>query len=56
MRKEKIKIQIKRDIKQRAPHRPTHVHRDKTKYTRKGRVSNKRRKELLKEWQQMQDE
>ena len=47
-----MKIHIKRRIKQRAPHKPTRVHRDKSKYTRKGRKANERRKELLKEWQQ----
>lgn len=54
--KKKIKIRIKKDIKQRAPHKPTRAHKDKTKYTRKGRVMNKRRKELLKEWQQSIEE
>ena len=52
MIKNKIKIRIKKDRKHRAPHRPTLVHRDKTKYTRKGRVRDRRRRALLKEWQQ----
>ncbi|UCG30396.1 MAG: hypothetical protein JSV53_00550 [candidate division WOR-3 bacterium] len=47
MPKKKIKIRIKRGIKQRSPHKPTRVHRDKTKYTRKGRRANRRRKELI---------
>jgi len=56
MSKEKFKIRIKKGHKIRAPHRPTHVHKDKKKYTRSGREQNRRRKVLLKEWQQMQQE
>ena len=56
MPKEKLKIRIKKGYKTRAPHRPTQIHQDKKKYTRKGRMQNRRRKALLKEWQQMQEE
>jgi hypothetical protein len=56
MKKKKINISIKRNLRKRTPHKPTRVHRDRSKYTRKGRVSNKRRKELLKEWQQSIEE
>jgi hypothetical protein len=56
MSEKKIAIRIKRKIKQRTPHRPTRVHRDKSKYTRKGKRENERRKELLREWQQEMEE
>jgi len=56
MEEKKIKIRIKKHTKQRAPHRPTRAHRDMKKYTRKGRASNQRRKELLREWQQTTEE
>jgi len=52
----KGKVRVKKTYKLRAPHRPTQVHRDKKKYTRKGRAWRCRRKESLKEWQQMQEE
>jgi hypothetical protein len=50
--KKKMKIRVKKEIKQRTPHRPTRMHRDRKKYTRKGRQSNRRRKDLLRDWQQ----
>ena len=46
MSKEKTTIAVKPRRKRRAPHKPTRVHRDKTKYTRKGKIKNKRKKEL----------
>ncbi|MDH4209879.1 MAG: hypothetical protein OEV79_00300 [candidate division WOR-3 bacterium] len=55
MPEKKIKIRVKRTIKQRSPHGPTRVHRDKSKYTRKGRKANEKRKELIRE-QQVEDE
>ena len=44
--KKKVKITVKPRRKRRAPHKPTQVHRDKTKYTRKGKTKDKRKKEL----------
>jgi hypothetical protein len=45
-KKKKVRIIIKPSRKRRTPHKPTQVHRDKTKYTRKGKIKNKRDKEL----------
>lgn len=44
--KKKVTITIKPSRKRRAPHKPTQVHRDKKKYTRKGKDKDKRKKEL----------
>jgi hypothetical protein len=55
MAEKKMAIRIKRKIKQRSPHRPTRFHRDKSKYTRKGRKANEKRKEIIRE-QQAEDE
>ncbi len=48
MKKKKIseKIKIKPSYKHRVPHKPTRVHRDRTKYTRKGRVAERIRKKI----------
>jgi hypothetical protein len=51
----KIKIELSKDRKIRAPHRPTRVHKSEKKYTRKGRAASRRRKSLLREWQQQND-
>lgn len=45
----KNEIKIKPSYKHRAPHKPTQVHKDKKKYTRKGKQKDKRRKEVLSE-------
>jgi len=56
MKKKKIKITIKKTVKQRTPHKPTRAHRNRKKYTRKGRLSDKKRKELIKDLQQSTEE
>jgi len=43
----KREIKIKPSYKHRVPHKPTKVHRNKKKYTRKGKVKNKKDKGLL---------
>jgi len=40
-------ITIKPHYKHRVPHRPTRVHRNRKKYTRKGKTREQLRKELL---------
>jgi hypothetical protein len=46
-KKKKEEIIIKPRYKHRAPHKPTQIHRNKKKYTRKGKPRDKRQKELL---------
>gem|GEM_PF-1540417 len=49
MKKKKTKeeITIKPNYKHRVPHKPTKVHRNKKKYTRKGKAKDKRQEEVL---------
>ncbi len=49
MKKKKTKeeITIKPSYKHRVPHKPTKVHRNKKKYTRKGKAKDKRQEEVL---------
>ena len=47
--KKKTVITVKPSYKRRVPHKPTRPHRDKTKYTRKGKPRNRRHNELRKE-------
>jgi len=45
----KKSIKIKSSYKRRTPHKPTKVHKDRTKYTRKGKSKDRRRKAILAE-------
>ncbi|MGB3340444.1 MAG: hypothetical protein WBB37_03070 [bacterium] len=44
--KKKVLITIKPSRKRRISHKPTQVHRDKKKYTRKGKAKDKHEQEL----------
>ncbi|MGB3479369.1 MAG: hypothetical protein WBB67_09430 [bacterium] len=46
-KKPEEKIKIKPSYKHRVPHKSTKVHRDKKKYTRKGKARDKRQIELI---------
>ena len=48
-KKNEKEIKIKPSYKHRVPHKPTKVHRNKKKYTRKGKTKNKVRKEISSE-------
>jgi hypothetical protein len=41
------KTKIKPSYKHRVPHKPTKVHRNRKKYTRKGKTRDQREKELI---------
>jgi hypothetical protein len=43
-KKEKTRVRLR--YKHRVPHKPTRVHRDRTKYTRKGKVKRVVEKQL----------
>jgi hypothetical protein len=45
MKKNKITVHV--DRKPRTPHKPTVVHKDQKKYSRKGKQQDKRRQDLL---------
>ena len=45
-KKKKVIITIKPSRKRGIPHKPTQVHRDKKKYTRKGKAKDKHEQEL----------
>ncbi len=47
--RKKTVITVKPSYKHRSPHKPTQRHRDKTRYTRKGRQRNQRQIELRNE-------
>ena len=46
-KKPEEKTKIIASYKHRVPHKPTKVHRDKKKYTRKGKTRDQREKELI---------
>jgi hypothetical protein len=46
-KKPEEKIKIKASYKHRVPHKPTKVHRNKKKYTRKGKTRDQCEKELI---------
>jgi hypothetical protein len=46
-KKTKGEIIIKPSYKHRVPHKPTKVHRNKKKYTRKGKAKDKQQEEVL---------
>jgi hypothetical protein len=45
-KRKKVTITIKPSRRRRIPHKPTQVHRDKKKYTRKGKAKDKSQEEL----------
>lgn len=49
-------IKIKPSYKHRVPHKPTKVHRNKKKYTRKGKTKNKIIKEISSETEKKEDQ
>jgi hypothetical protein len=52
IKKSKNEITIKRSYKHRVPHKPTRAHRNRKKYTRKGKIREQIEKELCSESQQ----
>lgn len=55
-KKNEEEIKIKPSYKHRVPHKPTKVHRNKKKYTRKGKTKNKIRKEISSETEKKEDQ
>jgi len=55
-KKNEEEIKIKPSYKHRVPHKPTKVHRNKKKYTRKGKTKNKVRKEISSEAEKEEDQ
>lgn len=49
-------IKIKPSYKHRVPHKPTKVHRNKKKYTRKGKTKNKIIKEISSETEKKENQ
>ncbi|MCK4250002.1 hypothetical protein KAX97_01035 [candidate division WOR-3 bacterium] len=55
-KKNEEEIKIKPSYKHRVPHKPTKVHRNKKKYSRKGKTKNKIRKEISSETEKKEDQ
>jgi len=55
-KKNEKEIKIKPSYKHRVPHKPTKVHRNKKKYTRKGKTKNKIIKEISSETEKKEDQ
>lgn len=49
-------VKIKPSYKHRVPHKPTKVHRNKKKYSRKGKTKNKIIKEISSETEKKEDQ